>query len=294
MRTANHPPSFIRNILRGFCVWGLGWLVFAIIEAVLIIIRSPDIHCSVVVLTTTGYAIAGAIGGMIIACIQHFSKSRRKNQNSFSAEIGCYSGCITSILLFAGLAILGNKLLLKAHLPAILSLSLVYCVLCACVYLLLVRLFSRIPSREKLRRVLCALYLSLSALLLAGLFINESLLPGKFLDLTPQRLMANGAIIVGCAALFFIIFWLLKVLERILTSLSLPGSVSYFILLSIVITLGISQAVLKTNKDNVTEEIATIIAVAKFSTVTPGNIQAVIRTAQVYTSKRMITFMLQR
>jgi hypothetical protein len=247
MSTASHPPSFTTNILRGFFVWGLGWLVFAIIEAVLLIMRSPAIHCSVVITTITVYAIAGAIGGMIVAGIQHFSKRRRNNQNSVSAEISCYSGCTTSILLFAGLAIIRNKLFINIQPLAILITSLLWCVLCACAYILLVRLFHGISGRETLRRVFCALHLSLCALLLAGLFINESLLPGKFLDLTPQRLMANGAIIAGCGALFFIIFWLLKVLVRILTYLSLPGAVSYFILLSGVVALGISQAALKTN-----------------------------------------------
>ena len=261
MNISTPQPSFTRDIVRGFCIWGMGWFVFAIIEALLIITRTPALRFSTLALTITAYAIAGAAGGMIFACIQHFlGRSRKNSQNSFSAEIGCYSSCITSILLCAGLAIIINKLFVKVQLPAVITLSLLFCAFCAGIYLLLRRLSSGISSRETLRRVFCALHLSLCALLLAGILINESFLPGKFLDLTPQRLMVNGAIIGGCVALFFVIFWLLKVSERILRFLSLPGAASYFLLLSGVAAWGISQIALKTNNDNVTEEMATIIA----------------------------------
>jgi arylsulfatase len=238
----------------------MGWLVFAIIEALLNTTRTPALRCSTVLLTITAYAIAGAVGGMIIACMQHFlGRSRRDSQNIFGAEIACYSGCIASILLCAGLAIIKNKLFVKAQLPAVISLSLLFCVLCAGMYLLLVRLLSGISSRETLRRVFCALFISLCALLLAGIFINEVLLPGKFLDLTPKRLLVNGAIIVGCCALFFVIFWLLKVSDKFLSILSLPGAASYFLLLSGVVAWGVLALALKTNTDNIIKEFATIL-----------------------------------
>ena len=71
--------------------------------------------------------------------------------------------------------------------------------------------------------------------------------------------MVNGAIIGGCGALFFITYWLLKVLERILSFLSLPGAVSYFLLLSGVAAWGFSQIAIKSNTDNVIKELATIV-----------------------------------
>jgi len=260
MNRLNLQPSFTRNIVRGFCIWGMGWLVFAIIEALLHITRTPALRCSTVLLTIAAYTIAGAVGGMIVACLQQFFRRSRSNtQNIFDADIVCYSGCITSILLCAGLAIIKNKLFLKAQLPAGISLTLLFCAFCGGLYLLLLRLSSGIANKETQRRFFFALYISLCTFLLAGTFINESFLPGRFLDLTSKRLIVNGAIIGGCCALFFIVFGLLNALEKILSLLSLPSAASYFLFLSGVVAWGISEIVLKTNTDNVIKEIVTIL-----------------------------------
>ena len=260
MNTLNLQPSFTRNIVHGFCIWGIGWLVFAIIEALLNLSRGPILHLSTVLMTISAYTIAGAVGGMIVACLQHFlRRSRRNTQNIIDADIVYYSGCITSILLCAGLAIINNKLFFKAQLPAVISLGLLFCAFCGGMYLLLLRLSSGIANKETQRRVLFALYISLCVFLLAGTFINESFLPGKFLDLTSKRLMVNGAIIGGCCALFFIVFGLLNVLKKILSFLPLPSAAAYLLLLSGVVAWGITEIVLKTNTDNFGKEFITIL-----------------------------------
>ena len=80
MNISTPQPSFTRDIVRGFCIWGMGWFVFAIIEALLIITRTPALRFSTLVLTITAYAIAGAAGGMICCLHPALFRAQQKKQ----------------------------------------------------------------------------------------------------------------------------------------------------------------------------------------------------------------------
>ncbi len=83
MNTLNLQPSFTRNIVHGFCIWGIGWLVFAIMEALLNLTRGPILHLSTVLMTISAYTIAGAVGGMIAACLQQFLKTQQTKYTKY-------------------------------------------------------------------------------------------------------------------------------------------------------------------------------------------------------------------
>lgn len=255
MNTVTQQPSWHRNMVHGCLIWGAGWLGFAVIETLLILTRVPAMRCSIVLASIAAYAIAGAVGGLIVAGLHDLFTRRR---DSSQADIICYSSGVTSILLCVGLAIINNKLFPTAHLFAI-CFSLFFCLLCGVMYLLLQRRASAIFDRETLRRFFCALYVSLCVFILAGLHINETVLPGKFLDLTPKRLIVNGLIFLGCCALFCVVFGLLYAVGKILRFLTLPQTAPYCFLLGGIIVWGVFEIFSKTNTDNTFKEMSTLL-----------------------------------
>ncbi len=255
MTTVTPQPSWVRNMLQGFLIWGTGWLGLAVMETLMILSHAPELRFSTMLVTITAYTLAGAAAGMLVSGLHGILKPQR---DAVTADIVCYGGCIIAILLCVGLAVIHHTVFPHARLIAA-CLSLLLCVVCAAAYLLLHRLATALADREMRRRFFCSLYVSLCVFLLAGIHINENLLPGKFLDLSPQRLVVNCLIFLGCCALFCIVFALLYVFGKMAQFLLLPTAATYYLLLFGMIAWGAFEIVSKTSTDNLLNEIVTLL-----------------------------------
>lgn len=206
MRKCNENLSIIQHILNAALIWFGGWFIFVIIEVILRLITgsrpwSPLILFTLLLYSSVGITVGGVIGSGIALLLKVVKRWQQKIE-IIPLIMSCCIAVIT--LLYTGLFIHDRLLPLYPSVPrtlvnlAFISFSLIFLI---SLYIILTRMV------DKSRLIVSYLTLSITlyAFIVVGIYINEHLLSGKFLQLDSIRIITNLGIVISSVVLYLIL-----------------------------------------------------------------------------------------
>ena len=199
--------SFKKNILQGTIIWFLGWVIFTIVEILFRAINGgPPLPFSISLLVFTIYSGLGIAAGFILGAVSTFLL-RIIGKRLKPIKVQCFfmASCVATIILFYEGIVINEQLLCSSSNFVSLLGNLGFILFCLFILVVLYLFFTRIADTSHLLASFLALSLSVDVFMVGGFYINESLLPGKFLAFHLRNILINFGILNSCIALYFLL-----------------------------------------------------------------------------------------
>jgi len=196
--------SFKKGIVQGAVIWFLGWLIFAVVEITFRMLGGPPLAGSIPLLMLALYAGLGFIAGVALGMVSIvlLKGIGRRVQHIELTSIFTAS-CITTVTLFYGAVVVNEKFLYTSSDAIRLWSTIGYILICIFLCVVLYLFFRRISDTAHHLSSFLALSLSIDVFMVGGFYVNENLLPGRFLTFLLRDIVINLGVFSSCSAIYF-------------------------------------------------------------------------------------------
>jgi len=198
--------SFKVSIAQGAMIWLLGWLIFALVEIAFRKLIWLPLPTSLPLVMLVLYACLGVFAGGTLGVLSFLVlKGLGKRVHYISLMRFFMTSCITTLILFYGGVIAYEKLLLDASGSLRIGGIAGYVFFFLVLFVLLYRVFKKSFTALSLFVSFCALLLSSTIFMVGCVYVNEILVPGRFLSFPARDIVVNLAFLFSCCTLYFLL-----------------------------------------------------------------------------------------